>query len=601
VFKRFEIWTARIMLVVLLLVSTGQGEAVASPRKWAKKSGHAVLSFTGEMARFYTATAVVTYWECARTRDPIKCQIFLHSLEDIHTYAGFAIFVAASRATGFATYHLSQGRLGGQFLGMAAGLFSSELYQEFREHPKVEELLASRDPARYHRILNELWQDFLANPEWWEGKVPNLVGLFGGTFAGALTIPLISKTARGSEVLLDLTKAKQKSALAVRAAKAMKKTRAWLRFYKLVASGRASNPALWLTGELGMMILFLKYSEWIENPARIWWNDRQGFHYFKEKLNVLESRMNPAEIVNPSFDWAKAVRDVELAWDDYRSAQILKAKTVQAEYQGELSRLDQQMITPYFYYLWFVDGMRSDSSVIRNNAFGWKPGDDEEVQNYLRSFFCGPAPDKALKRAQVIWNMPVPGHGQDEIEPFSVVREDRACEPLRAPWSDDSMDRILFHKKRVQLISSGKYTAEQVEDAQSRIIEHAEPVRKSLIERYQKSLKEVLLQVMDSTEVRSSVPALHKGILASCNEEEAYWKRWDQEYGSQTKVFREALGRVRQKQAVVQELRQYLVDSGNSQKQFEEELFAEAFAEDPARSSIQKWKSFMLINRSASP
>jgi hypothetical protein len=199
--------------------------------------------------------------------------------------------------------------------------------------------------------------------------------------------------------------------------------------------------------------------------------------------------------------------------------------------------------------------------------------------------------------------MPVPGRGQDEIEPYRVVPAEQgrqACAAPRAPWSQDSMDRIIFHKKRVGLVKSGKYTADQVEAAQARIIDLVEPIRNSLIERYQKQLRTVMLQVVDSREVRDSTPALHKGILASYAEEESYWKRWEQKFGAKTKVFRGALGRVEQKRQAVEELRRYLTDSGKFQNEFEEELFAEAFGEDPATGSIQKWKSFMLIDRSAS-
>lgn len=589
------------MLGVVFLSSTVHPKAYASPRQWVKNGQQATLSLTGEMVRFFTASAVITYWECVRTHDPIKCQIFLRSLEDINTYVGFTIFVAASRATGYTTYHLTRGRFSGQFLGMAAGLFSSELYHEFREQPKVQELLASKDPEKYQKLLYELWGDFLSNPEWWEGKIPSLIGLFGGTIAGAMTIPLLSKTAKGAEVLLDLSKATRKSTLAANTAQALKKTRAWIRFYKKVTHGKVSNPALWITGELGMMILFLKYSEWIEEPAQRWWSDRQGFAFFKEKYDFLQNRMNVAELVNPSFDWAKAVRDLEVAWDDYRSAQILKAKMVQAEYQGELTRLDQEMITPYFYYLWFADGMSPNSSIIQQNPFGWKPGNEEEIQKYLKSFFCGPSPDQAVKEAQVIWNMPVPGRAQNEIVPFKVADEERACEFSLSLWStEDSPDQIILHKKRVELLTSGKDYSELVEKAQGRLVEIVEPIRNSLIERYQKNLKETLLEVIDSKEIRDSTPAIHRGIIASYVEEESYWKHLDQEFGSRTPLFRKALERVRIKRDTVDELKRYLDDFGNFQKQFEEELFADAFDDDPAMASIEKWKSFMLMNRSAS-
>jgi len=599
-FKIFQVWTARLMLGVLLMSSVTPTRVEASPPRWAKKAGGATLSLTAEMARFFTASAVVTYWECVRTQDPVKCQIFLRSLEDIHTYAGFVIFVAASRATGFTTYHLTRGRFNGQFLGMAAGLFSSELYNEFREHPKVKELLASKDPQRYQQLLNELWQEFLANPEWWESKVPSLVGLIGGTIAGAMTIPLISKTAKGARVVLDLSKATQKSTVAYRAAQGLRKTEAWIRFYKKVVSGKVRNPAVWITGELGMMILFLKYSEWIENPARLWWNDQQGFSAFKEKFDFFENRMNLAEMIDPSFNWEKAAREVEIAWDDYRSAQILEAKMVQAEYQGELSRLDQQMITPYFYYLWFADRMRPDSDVIRENPFGWKPGTEEEIQNYLKSFFCGPTPDEAIQRSKSIWNMPIPGRAQDEIIPFRIAHEEKACEAPSVPWMDRSLDQSIFHKKRVELLSSGNNYEDLIEKAQSHMVELVEPLRASLIERYQSHLKETMLEVLESKDVRNSDPALKKGIIASYAQEEEYWKRKDQEFGSKTPIFKKALERVAIKQNTVEELKRYLEDFGAFQKQFEEELFADAFDEDPATGSIEKWKSFMLINKGAS-
>lgn len=600
-FQFIQAWTARLMLSVFLMGSFSTNKALASPKKWLKQGQKVSLSLTGEMARFFTASAVVTYWECVSTKDPVKCQIFLRSLEDVHTYAGFMIFVAASRATGFTTYHLTRGRFQGQFLGMAAGLFSSELYHEFREHPKVQELLASRDPERYQALLHELWNDFLSNPEWWEGKVPSLVGLIGGTLAGAMTLPVLSKTIKGARLVLDLSKATQHSSIAAQTAKTLRRTQAWLKFYKLVSAGKISNPALWMTGELGMMILFLKYSEWIEDPAQLWWADHQGFTPLKENFEKFEAKMNWAEFINPSFDLAKAVQEIETSWDDYRSTQILKAKMIQAQYQGELSRLDQQMITPYFYYLWFADRMRADSSVIVENPLGWKPGDPEEIQKYLKSFFCGPTPDQAVTRAQLVWNMPVPGKGQEEVIPYRVTQEDGTCEAFHAPWlSSSSTQDLIFHQKRLDLIRGKKDYAEQVESAQAKIIEIAEPIRHSLVERYQKNLKEVMLTVIDSQEIRDSTPAVHKGIIASYVEEEAYWKKWDQEFGKKTPVFKKALERVRIKQTTVDELKRYLVDFGNFQKQFEEELFMDAFDDDPAMDSVQKWKSFMLINRSAS-
>lgn len=459
-------------------------EAAAAPQDITAVQKMSFIS--ADMAKFYLALGVMNAWECARTQDPTLCRAYIQSLKDPVGHVGFLLFIAANHSTGAAVRKVTGGRISGSSLGLAAGMLVQEFFTEIYHHPLTKQYFDSlrrppsaQNEAQQKKLLNELWKLTLGDRKWWLNKVPDLTGLIGAATLTGLKLPATMKA-------LDLT---EKTIQFVRGSsgeiRAIGRARDGLRYYQTAASGVKLfwngtklvriHPVVMIGTQVVETIIFLKFAEWISEPAAHAWHKNGAVQALNQKrLDFYYGR--PGKTVDEN---AVALAK---AWDDYRLVYTMDAQTVQSRYLAEVSDLTSQITRLSNVAMWVADGMDPYSTFAQGG--GDDPSKDKaNPWEALYSFFCGPSVEQAIEPAQDFYGLPVPFHDRTIVHPFRIVKErdEVACAP-GAPL------QLLLDK-----LKKDAYLNE-LDRSLAKLEFLTDPIHKKILARYETRVQESLVR-----------------------------------------------------------------------------------------------------------
>ncbi len=371
------------------------------------------IKFVGTMAEFYMAVMTINYWDCFRTKDPSICAAFIDSLKDPRTYAGFALFVVAANQTSSALQKIAKRNFFGiGSLGLAAGMFASDVFSGFAYNPLVEKYYETSkirdEEARSklrNEILGELWRTTFGDKNWYKDKVPDLVGLI----AAASATGVLFRYAPGSITkALGSTNNLIKFVNKGKGLKALIKARRGIQAYEAVTAGLVvvwngsrivkMNPIVQIGSQLIHTIVFLKFADLIDEPLRAWWNRDEAADKLADSMDRLETflamynvnvaslfnfsryddrRKRPPALNGEQFDLQlkEQIKKTQEAWDEYRNALLIKPYMVHGRFIGELGSLDDQLMNRYSYYLWIANGMDPNDEQWVSNQYNWHRDD----------------------------------------------------------------------------------------------------------------------------------------------------------------------------------------------------------------------------------
>ncbi len=637
------------ILSALLICSTFSTSMMTWPEE--ASAGQEKLSQTAlktadlgaEALKFYTAVASVSYWECYRSQDPTRCQNFLESLEDPATHIGFVLFVLGSRGTSAGLFKLSRGKYSGPYLGTIAGMMANDLFSELYTSPLFKEFLHlnskkySSFEARLERrqeLASQLFGETLAQKKWWLDRIPSMVSLTG---AAALSSLILPATAAGLGEAEDVSRALLKNE---RAAEAIAKIRKGIGAYRLAVRSGASvfrifemrNPWAFLAGQVGEMVVFLNFSDWIEHPARKWWNETRSVHALNSAISSLRLK---SEMVSASgkvdlSQFEERVREVERGWDTYRESQFIDPRKIQGEYLGVTSAMNVELRDYYLDYQWIMAGAPSDPEKVPewqgSVPDGWEVNEfghpvSEHAFKARRNFFCGEDPQNAAKAALHFHGVLVPGRG-DRVEPFRVAtsagklvdkpvgKNDDLCAPI---FNYGSGYELMMDFKRAEVLKSRSFEVE-LDAAFWQAFQGLARIQSGIVSRYESRIRRSLVDALNGTEQgtpRDTVSVnrsnYFRGVLPSYRQELEYWRDFGRDFPALRSLADAAMDRTQRKSDAADALLNYLSNPTSARKSailasgvfqagddvglFEDE--SSATSED-WQKIVQIWKAFML-------
>lgn len=423
-------------------------------------SAWAIQHGTG-MLHFFTAVAVTEFGACVLKQDPGICAAFLESLKSPGTYLGFAVFAEVARRTSAMAGH--NNRFMGGAMGLALGMFSSELFGDLWGDPRIHNLLGNHrlletDPKgwwkRKRELMREICMEKYCNSHWYKDRSGGFVAMLMASITGNSIIGM------GVPAVLDLrARSLQRASEAARAAKNFKRANelsskalkvVQLRktfknaldirrlpnifsAAKTIFSGAKTasmNPLVILGWAVAEDVIALGATHLYEDHLMKHWN---LFHR-RRSLNsaigdlMVEGRQYPFEsprdmvvrndiLNNPGWLSAK-VSEIQGHWEELRQMQYYPLAVIQNRY-SEVTRAEQDLDRLTAHYAWIINGM--DRNFLLNDENGEKyTPDDKDLNGYLESMFCGWDPEHGLYDPWKINGYRLPLSGEVAVRNFRL-------------------------------------------------------------------------------------------------------------------------------------------------------------------------------------
>jgi hypothetical protein len=507
------------------------------------KAGH----FTGDMAKFYLAIGTMQIFECYRTGDPTSCKAFFDSLYDPGTVMGYVLFSVTANAAGKGLIRMSGGRgavMAGN-LGLVAGMLMNDYFSSFWNDPHRKELMATAqiaDPARRWseraRIIDELWNDTMTNPDFYYQRIPEVLGLLGAATLTTATIDTALGAVQLTRKTLRLISIGREAGAVVDTARAGAETlRLAVTGYRLIKFG-AAGTGIGVLVTIGLTVvetvIFMKWNDWIQTPISAFYKETDALnalvraeYEFNNTMHKLmkDSKLNTADGAD---SYIKAEIDAyQTAWDNYRGSFMYLAQETQSEYSENLNSYDDQLRKIYAYYLWIVNGMNPGDDTYKANEGTWhivakdgvyagKPR--LEAQKMLKDFVCGSPMEMTIKDSLDWKGFSIPYYREKPVVgAFRVAFEGKPELCVENPKKNSGLAAFLktvgaakessafqkeaiatyFNKVRMEEITANKdrYSLMLDSDLTSAMF-LSNPIRTRIIQRYDQKLQELMASAL---------------------------------------------------------------------------------------------------------